>query len=176
MNSCAVVSSMKIQGFVILFGSLVWPRPYFPTRVERARLVAHAIPRWATATDATAAWVWTGFGQPEPWRVLRQRHPAISPLERTHWQAVELNPEYHRTQRIAGLSILSPADTVREVLLGSGNIDVAGAQVMMLTGETSHEIEARISQRRTTEAQRNHARRVLHRVEFLRQRYPDITR
>lgn len=176
MQPDVVLHSRRSDGLGLLLGSLWWPRPYYPTRDERASLVASALPMWAIATGSTAAWVWSGFGEAQPWSVLRQRHPAISPIERTHWGAHAVNPDHHRVVTLAGLALLNRADTAREVLLGTGPIDSSAAQVFALSGETRAELQQQCGQRRTTATQREHAVRVLDRVDHLRRSYPDITR
>jgi hypothetical protein len=168
--------SRQSDGLGVVLGSLWWPRPYYPTRVERAALVATALPRWAVASGSTAAWVWCGFGYAEPWCVLRHQTPAISPLERTRWAALTLNPAHHTVENLAGLALLGVRDTVREVLLGMGSIDVAAAQVWALTREDHGALWHLCTQKRASALQRHHAERVLRRVDQLRDNYPDITR
>lgn len=168
--------SRQSDGLGLVLGSLWWPRPYYPTRVERAALVAAALPAWAVASGVTAGWVWGGFGAPEPWCVLRHHTPAISPLERTQWAALTLNPTHHRIVNVAGLSLLTVLDTVRELLLGPSAIDTAAAQVFALTGADHVQLMGLCSQRRATGLQRQHATEVLHRVDQLHRLYPDITR
>lgn len=176
MNPTVVHRSRESDGLGLVLGSLWWPRPYYPTRVERATLVAAALPAWAVASGGTAAWVWSGFGKPEPWSVLRRHSPAISPLERTRWAALTLNPVHHRVETLAGLSLLGIIDTVREVLLGTGAIDTAATQVCVLTAANYEQLAGLCSQRRASPEQRTHAQQVLTRVEQLRRSYPDITR
>ncbi len=176
MHSPALLHSWASDGLGTSYGSLWWPRPYFPGRYERARLVAAAVPDWAIATDSTAAWVWTGFGYPEPWRVLRRPAPAISPLERNAWRALALNSLHHRVVTISGLAVLTPEDTTREVLMGAGSPDIAATQVMMLTDHTTAALAELVLVRRSTATQRTHAAAVLQRLTQLRARYPDITR
>lgn len=176
MNHTAVHYGRQSEGLGLWLGSLWWSRPYYPTRLERAALVAQALPPWAVASGSTAAWVWSGFGSAEPWCVLRRHAPAISPLERTHWRALTLNPLHHRVETVGRLSLLGVPDTVREVLLGAGAIDVAAAQVFALTGGNRATLLDLCSQRRATAAQRQHADSVIQRLEKLRRHYPDITR
>lgn len=168
--------SRESDGLGLVLGSLWWPRPYYPTRVERATLVAAALPTWAVASGGTAAWVWSGFGSAEPWCVLRRHAPAISPLERTGWAALTLNPVHHRVESLAGLSLLGIPDTVREVLLGTGAIDLSATQVCVLTAANREQLAGLCNQRRASAEQRQHAQRVLTRVDQLRRRYPDMTR
>lgn len=176
MLSPALLHSWASDGLGTSLGSLWWPRPYFPGRYERARLVADALPEWAIATDWTAAWVWTGFGYPEPWRVLRRLTPAISPLERNQWRALALSPRHHRVVTIAGLAVLSQEDTTREVLVGVGSPDIAATQVMMLTNQSTSALAELVGRRRSTPSQRSHAAEVLQRLTQLLESYPDITR
>jgi hypothetical protein len=175
MESDVVRYSRQSDGLGVVLGSLWWPRPYYPTRVERAALVAQALPRWAVASGGTAAWVWSGFGYAEPWCVLRHQTPAISPLDRTRWAALTLNPTHHAVENLSGLTLLGVRDTVREVLLGAGDIDAAAAQVWALTNDDHQSLWNLCRQKRANNLQRHHAEKVLRRVDQLRSRYPDIT-
>lgn len=174
MNHGVVAQALCRDGAAILFGSIAWPRPYFPTTTERAQIVAELIPSWAIATGSTAAWVWTGCGQPEPWSVLRRPSPAVSPLDRTQWRALARNPAHHRVVTIGALTLLNRRDTAREVSCGPGSVDVASAQVFLLLDAEMSQKDLR--ERRTTQRERDHATRVLDRVATLRALYPDITR
>jgi hypothetical protein len=169
------LQSRASDGYGMLIGSLWWSRPYYPTRYERATLLAATLPQWAIATGITAAWVWTGFGSPEPWSILRPGKPEISPMDRQHWGARAINPQ-HTVTSISGLSLLCPQDTTLEVLLRGGPSDSGAAQIVMLTTETSEELREQLRARRTTSLQRAQAQQLLARVDLLRATYPDITR
>ncbi len=157
-------------------GSLVWPRPYFPTLHERASLIAQVLPAWAIASGRTAGWVWTGMGQPEPWSVLRPLLPAPSPLERLEWGARTLNPVHHPVRTIQGLRLVAPEATALDILLHDHCPDVAAAQVVMLSGSATLSLRERCHERRMTPGRRNHLETLLGAVEALRECYPDITR
>lgn len=163
-------------GTALRIGSLVWPRPYFPTLHERASLIAEVLPAWAIASGRTAGWVWTGMGQPEPWSVLRPAQPAPSPLERMEWGARTLNPVHHPVQRIQGLRLVTPEATAVDILLHDSCPDVAGAQVVMLSSFSTLSLRERCHERRMTQRRRRRLERLLSAVDALRERYPDITR
>ena len=163
-------------GTAMQIGSLVWPRPYFPTLHERASLIAQVLPTWAIASGRTAGWVWTGMGQPEAWSVLRPAQPAPSPLERMEWGARTLNPIHHPVQTIQGLRLITPEATAVDILLHDRCPDVAGAQVAMLSSSTTSSLRERCHERRMTKRQGRHLERLLSAVDALRECYPDITR
>jgi hypothetical protein len=168
--------AMRSDGLVMIFGSLLWTRPYFPTRHERATLVKQALPRWAIASGNTAGWVWTGMGRPEPWTILRPSRPAISPLERTQWRARALNSAHHRVVVLSGLSLLTQTDTAREIALGEGPIDECAAQIHCLSRCSTAELPHRFHDRRSSATEQAHAAAVVGRLGQLRELYPDITR
>jgi hypothetical protein len=163
-------------GTALRIGSIVWPRPYFPTIHERATLVAGLIPSWAIASGRTAGWVWTGMGLPEPWNVLRPVTPAPSPLDRMEWGARTVNPSHHAVERLEGLALVAPEATVVDILLREDCPDTASAQVMMLSGTPTELLRQHCLERRTTPDQRHRLEILLAAVEALRRRYPDITR
>ncbi len=163
-------------GTALKIGSIVWPRPYFPTIHERATLVARLIPSWAIATGRTAGWVWTGMGLPEPWNVLRPAQPAPSPLDRMEWGARTLKRGQHHTEVFGGLTLVAPETAALEILLRDGCPDIAGTQVAMLTPLPTIELRQRALQGRVTLAQRKRLETLLLAVDNLRRRYPDITR
>jgi hypothetical protein len=163
-------------GTALRIGSIVWPRPYFPTIHERAALVAGLIPSWAIASGRTAGWVWTGMGLPEPWNVLRPPQPAPSPLDRMEWGARTLNPAHHPVEYFEGLTLVAPEATVLDILLRDDCPDTAGAQVMILSESSTELLRHRCLARRTTSGQRSRLETLLAAVDALRRRYPDITR
>jgi hypothetical protein len=163
-------------GNALRIGSIVWPRPYFPTIHERAALVASLIPSWAIASGRTAGWVWTGMGLPQPWNVLRPVTPAPSPLDRMEWGARTVNPVHHAVERLEGLALVAPEATVVDILLRDDCPDTASAQVMMLSGTPTELLRQHCLERRTTPGQRDRLEILLAAVESLRRRYPDITR
>jgi hypothetical protein len=163
-------------GNALRIGSIVWPRPYFPTIHERAALVAGLIPSWAIASGRTAGWVWTGMGLPQPWNVLRPVTPAPSPLDRMEWGARTVNPAHHAVESLEGLAIVAPEATVVDILLREDCPDTASAQVIMLSGTPTERLRQLCLTRRTTPGQRHRLEILLEAVEGLRRRYPDITR
>jgi hypothetical protein len=175
MHPGYVERSLVAQGLYLRLGSLIQQRPWFPTRLERASLVADALPSWAVASGITAGWVWTGMGHPEPWSVLREEKPGLSPLERTHWQA-RMRTTTHQVTSLMGLRLLNPASTVREILLSAHTIDTCATQVMFLSSATLKQLTSECYAHRASVVSRQHARAVLHRLQDLRTRYPDITR
>lgn len=168
--------SQVVEGHGLRIGPLIWPRPYFPSRFERAALVRDYIPAWGIATGQTAAFVYTGMGSPEPWTLLRHPVPAISPMQRTAWVSSLLNPENHRVILLAGLWLTCPEHTVMETLLRKGPIDQAATQLFMLTNRSTSDLAHDLSLRRAGPETRSHASAVLERLESLRTDYPDITR
>jgi len=163
------------RGESLVLGSLVHSRPWFPSRAERAKLVRHHLPTWAVASGITAGWVWTGMGSPEPWCVLREEKPGISPLDRVQWRA-RIRGAHHTVMHVSGLPIVSPRCTVKELLRGEGEIDVCATQIMMLSGWSTDKLSAVWQNNRSTSSQQDHQALVLHRLAYLRARYPDITR
>jgi hypothetical protein len=169
-------SSALRAGTALRIGSILWPRPYFPTVHERAALVAGLIPPWAIACGRTAGWVWTGMGLHEPWTVLRPVAPSPSPLDRMQWDARALNPNHHRVEVLQGLTLVAPDVAAIDILLRDHCPDSAGAQVMMLSKTPTEGLRQRCLERRTTPAQRHRLDILLAAVDDLRRRYPDITR
>ncbi len=163
-------------GNALRIGSMVWPRPYFPTVHERATLVANRLPSWAIATGRTAGWVWTGMGLPEPWNVLRPLRPAPSPLDRMEWRARTVNPTHHPFESFQGLTLVTPEAAVLDILLLEHCPANAGAQVAMLSASPTTELRKRALERRVTREQRHRLETLLAAVDDLRARYPDITR
>jgi len=162
-------------GWGVAIGSLFFPRPWFPTRGERAALVCQALPRWAIASGITAGWVWTGMGLPEPWSILRAPQPEISPIQRTLWRARSLRPG-HTLAAIGELRLLDPASCATDILLSNTDVDVCASQILFLDARPVRALRERASSIRQSAGQRRHLVAVLDRVEALRQRYPDITR
>lgn len=166
--------SAIVDGEALSLNGLYWPRPYFPTRIERAGVVSANIPRWATPTSHTAGWIWTGMGSPLPFAVLRPSLPAISPLERTQWRARELREAAHRVEYIAGFRVLSTSSTEAELLSQSDDVERAATQIVFLRLMPSHrEVAGAL---RMSALQRDRARLILERVRTLQDTYPDITR
>lgn len=164
------------DGHSLRIGPLIWPRPYFPSRWERAALVKAHIPRWAIATGQTAGFVLTGMGSPEPWTLLRHAIPATSPLERTAWSSSLVNPTNHRLIEISGLWLTCSEDTVLETLLRRGPVSTAATQIMMLSDTPVEDLEKVISARRAGSVAREFAASVLTELSKMRADYPDITR
>jgi len=163
------------QSQATAIGDLVWPRPYFPTRWERAQWVASLLPSWAIASGITAGWVWTGMGYPTPWQVLREELPGLSPLERVDWQARLRSRAHHTVEAIGELRLLSTKSTSIEVLLGGRNSDAGAAQLLFLRGANAP-LDELLDKRRTSPRARHRAGVMLERAKILRARYPDITR
>lgn len=163
-------------GTALRIGSIVWPRPYYPTLHERARLVAQIIPPWAIASGRTAGWVWTGMGEPEPWSVLRPIQPAPSPLERLEWSARTLSLNQHALVRLENLVLLSGESVAIELLLRDQCVDTVSTQVALLTQSPTHTLREQCHARRMTQRQRVQLDAMLEAVDLLRRRYPDITR
>ena len=162
------------DGDSLSLGGLYWPRPYFPSRTERAVLIGQSVPHWAIPTGNTAGWIWTGMGLPTPLTVLRPSTPALSPLERERWRAREVRDARHTVVNLAGQKILDPLSTENELLRHGRDIDSAATQILFLRflrDEGSLPLPTRMS-----EAQRERAHAVLERVGILSERYPDITR
>ena len=162
------------DGYSLSLGGLYWPRPYFPSRTERAALIGQSLPHWAIPTGNTAGWIWTGMGLPTPLTVLRPGTPALSPLEREHWRAREVRDSRHTVVDVAGQSILDPLSTEIELLSHGRDIDSAATQILFL--RTLREQEGHPIATRMSPSQRERAHAVLQRVRELAERYPDITR
>jgi hypothetical protein len=162
------------DGESLSLGGLYWPRPYFPTRVERAALVAGAIPAWATPTGTTSAWIWTGFGVPTPLSVLRPSSPSLSPIERESWRARELREAHHHVTSVGGHPVLDPPSTEEELLRHAHNIDSAATQILFLRA-IGFPTRSR-SRLRMSDTQRDWAHQIQERVAQMESAYPDITR
>jgi hypothetical protein len=166
--------SSILDGESLSLGGLYWPRPYFPTRVERAKLVSMALPEWATPSGTTAAWIWTGMGSPTPLTVLRPSHPAISPIERERWRAKELRDSHHKITTVGGYRVLDPLSTEEELFRHTHTIDSSATQILFLRAlgwsrRSGHTV-------RMSDAQRERAGLIRDRIHELEDRYPDITR
>ncbi|MDA2980916.1 MAG: hypothetical protein O2828_04015 [Actinomycetota bacterium] len=166
--------SAIVDGEALSLDGLYWPRPYYPTRIERAGLIAANTPAWATATSHTAGWIWTGMGSPLPFAVLRPSQPAISPLERELWRARELRTPAHQIATIAGYHLLDTSSTEAELLAHSQDIDRAATQIFFLRQEAAHVPASGLL--RMSARQRERANLMLERVLTLQETYPDITR
>lgn len=163
-------------GYSLRIGSMVWPRAYFPTRVERATLVRTYLPSWAIASGQTAGFVWTGMGNPEPWTLVRYSLPALSPLVRTEWPSSLLSPRRHGVEEISGLPLTCQEDTAVEILLHEDNVDQASAQLLMLTDASVEDLREAALARRAAPRVRAFTEKVLLALSSYRSRYPDITR
>lgn len=162
------------DGESLSLGGLYWPKPYFPTRVERAALIAGVIPAWATPTGTTSAWIWTGFGLPTPLSVLRPPSPSLSPIERESWRARELRPLHHQVTYVGGHPVLDPYSTEAELLRHAHNIDSAATQILFLR---AIEFPTRVRLRlRMSDTQRDRAHQIRERIAQMERVYPDITR
>ena len=162
------------DGDSLSIGGLYWPRPYFPTRWERATLIGSVIPPWAIPTSNTAGWIWTGMGLPTPLAVLRPSTPALSPLQRERWRAREVRDSRHTVVSVAGFPVLDPLSTENELLSHAHNVDSAATQILFLRSLHHHgeiQIPARVPK-----GQRERVHSILERVRLLTERYPDITR
>jgi len=162
------------DGESLSLGGLYWPRPYFPTRAERATLISEVIPSWATPSGITAAWIWTGMGLPTPLSVLRPTAPAISPLERERWRARELRSHKHGVVRISGVQVLDPPSVEVELLRSPEPLDLLATQVLFLRSLGFPLPEA--SMARLSAPQRERVTLIYERVHDLERLYPDITR
>jgi hypothetical protein len=173
-------TALAREGLIQILGSMVHRRPWFPGLEERAALVARALPAWAVASGITAGWVWTGMGRAEPWSVLREEKPGLSPLERTLWRA-RLRSPHHEVTQLGSLRLLTPQCSLREILLSADAIDGCATQVLLLSAHphaqhSMGELRDVTRERRASATHRGHAQAVLARVEHLREHYPDITR
>ena len=166
--------SAIVDGEALSLDGLYWPRPYYPTRVERAALIAANIPAWATATSHTSGWIWTGMGSPLPFAVLRPNQPAVSPIERERWRARELRQPAHQTATIGGYRLLDTSSTEAELLTHTHDIDRAATQIFFLRQEPAH--VAADAPLRMSSDQRERAHLILERVRQLQETYPDSTR
>ena len=156
-------------------GELSSPRPWFPGIEERARLVAGELPHWAIASGTTAGWVWTGLGDPEPWHVVREASPGISPLARTTWKATIRHASLQGVRTIGTLTVLEPGSAACAIAHSDAGIDLSASQILMMRLPDARWISA--GQRMRFPARsRLHAKAVLARLSELRARYPDITR
>lgn len=162
------------QGVAI--GSVFSPRPWYPSRWERATLLLHHLPSWAIASGVTAGWVWSGIGQPEPWSLLRPVRPEISPLERTAWKARVLNATRHHVVSIANLTLLDVPSAVIDILLSCAAIDTCASQLIVMTSLPRNSLLDGLRSTRCRPVQRQHALEVLDALDRLRETYPDITR
>ena len=163
------------DGLSVSIGSLTFERPWFPSTNERAQLIREVLPPWAIASGTTAGWVWTGIGHPDPWRVLREATPALSPLVRTTWKARIRNPQRHGVCQVSGLTVLDPDSTALDIAYCDASVDVCATQILLL-GSPMDAFSPRHAPTRVSDARKSRAALVARRVTELRELYPDITR
>ena len=173
MHTVSQQSSLS-DGEALSFGGLLWPRPYFPARVERATLVHSALPAWAIPSGTTAAWIWTGMGLPTPLTVLRPSSPAISPLVREYWKARELLGSRHHVTTVGGYTVLDPLSTEGDLFTHDDSIDSCATQILFLRALTHPSLPQ--SALRLSPVQRERMAFIEEKVAHLQRRYPDITR
>lgn len=162
-------------GVAVQVGSLCSDRPWFPGVRERAQMVARELPSWAIASGITAGWVWTGFGDPEPWHVVREATPGISPLARTVWKATLRHPVLHSVHELGDLCLLEPRSAAFAIAHSTAGIDLSATQILMMRLPDTRWMAAG-HRLRLAAPSRLHAKEVLNRVKELHARYPDITR
>jgi hypothetical protein len=165
--------SLIRDGLGLSLNGVFWPRPYFPTRTERASLIQGHLPPWAIPTGSTAGWIWTGMGSPTPFALLRPRSPALSPIVRERWKAREYRGAAHQLVTLGSLTLVDPEITIQEILLRGENSDACATQLLFLGCNPEHSPVWRL---RLSSARREITEGILERLRELRERYPDITR
>lgn len=132
-------SALVLHGLGKRFGEVVWPHPTHPFLADRAQLLADALPTWAVAAGHTAGWVWTGMGQPQPWSLLYREGPHPSPMARTHWKPRQRLVAENSLRIVRGLALLSPAETVADLLIAPGSDELAVSPLFVLMENASDE-------------------------------------
>jgi hypothetical protein len=129
------LTARVLDGEALRIGTLYWPRPEPPLLMERATLVAQAIPPGTIAGGVSAGWVWTGMGLPTPLSLIAARSPAPSPLSRHTWKIRGVKvPAHHHTTR-GPLTLLTPDATAADLWTCDAEDEVAAAQLWALDAE-----------------------------------------
>jgi hypothetical protein len=157
------LSARILDGEALRIGFLYWPRPEPPLLIERARLVASAMPPGTIAAGVSAGWVWTGLGLPTPLSLIAGRSPAPSPLARHEWKirGVKLCPT--DTTLLGTLTLLTPDATAGDLWTCEAADTVAAAQLFGMASELPEHTQGRALRRQAL-------------VESWRAHYPWATR
>lgn len=121
-----------LEGEALLIGDLRWPRPEPPLRLERAGMLADAIPPGTIAAGVSAGWVWTGMGIPTPLSLIASRSPAPSPLSRHEWKIRGVVTSDQDIAVVGSLSLLTPEATRRDLWRCPATDEVAVALLFWL--------------------------------------------
>ena len=123
------LTARVLDGEALRIGTLYWPRPEPPLLIERARLLASAIPPGTIAAGVSAGWVWTGMGLPTPLSLIAARSPAPSPLVRHSWKVRGVKVPAGDTTTLGPLTLLTPAVTAMDLWRCEAADDIAAAQL-----------------------------------------------
>lgn len=140
------LTARVLDGEALRIGALYWPRPEPPLLMERARLLASAIPAGTIAAGVSAGWVWTGMGVPTPLSLIAAASPAPSPLARHSWKIRGVKVPVADIVTMGPLTLLTPEATQRDLWRAEGPDDVAAAQLWWWGGdlpEITHEPASR---------------------------------
>lgn len=126
------MTARVLDGEALRIGSLYWPRPEPPLLMERAKILASAIPSGTIAAGVSAGWVWTGMGIPTPLSLLAASSPSPSPLIRHEWKIRSVKTPHTNITSKGLLTLLTPEATAED-LWGCEAVDeVAAAQLFWL--------------------------------------------
>jgi hypothetical protein len=126
------ITARVLDGEALRIGSLYWPRPEPPLLMERARLIASAIPSGTIAAGVTAGWVWTGMGIPTPLSLIAASSPSPSPLIRHEWRIRGVKAHDTHITRMGPLTLLTPHATANDLWTCEADNEVASAQLFWL--------------------------------------------
>jgi len=144
------ITARVLDGEALRIGSLYWPRPEPPLLIERAGLIASAMPSGTIAAGVTAGWVWTGMGIPTPLSLIAAPSPAPSPLMRHEWKIRGVKvPETHITT-MGPLTLLTRPATAEDLWTCDAVDEVAAAQLFWLGGIAPETADHRTRRRHET--------------------------
>jgi hypothetical protein len=129
------LTARVLDGEALRIGSLYWPRPEPPLLIERARLIASAMPAGTIAAGVSAGWVWTGLGLPSPLSLIARSSPAPSPLARHQWKIRGVTLAPGDTTHLGPLTLLTPEATAKDLWRCEAQDTVAAAQLFELASE-----------------------------------------
>lgn len=129
--------ALSLDGLATRHGSMISPSPFPPFLNERAAMARQRVPEWAILRGISAGWVWTGMGRAEPWDLIAQKHPAISPIARQRWKPLVRVQPAETVASIRGLRLLSAVETAKDLLTARGDDEVAAAQLFQLSDRST---------------------------------------
>jgi hypothetical protein len=141
------MTARVLDGEALRIGSLYWPRPEPPLLIERARIVASAIPSGTIAAGVSAGWVWTGMGVPTPLSLIAASSPSPSPLIRHEWKIRGVKVLPTRITTMGPLTLLTPEATAHDLWTCDAVDEVAAAQLFWLDSEPPDNTQERTRRR-----------------------------